>query len=98
MSMCGRVASCGSWAGDNGEARVGGQPPQELFPRLLRGLRAAGNPGSARGQESALQQRFDSLVEFLERGLAPDHLAVDEKGRGRVDLQDLVSELLVGGD
>src|ERR1700731_3950938 len=36
---------------------------------------------------SALQQRFDSLVEFLERGLALDHLAVDEEGRRRIDLQ-----------
>src|SRR5258707_12162376 len=85
-------------AGDNGEAGAGGQPRQGLFPRLLRGLRAAGNAGSARAQESALQQRFDPLVEFLERGLAPDHLTVDEKGRRRVDLQDLVGELLVGGD
>jgi len=25
-------------AGDNGEAGAGGQPPQGLFPRLLRGL------------------------------------------------------------
>src|ERR1700674_697407 len=46
---------------------------------------------------SALQQRFDSLVEFLERGLALDHLAVDEEGRRRSDLQHFAGEFLIGG-
>src|SRR5215213_6966975 len=50
------------------------------------------------GCESALQQRFDLLVEFLERGRALDHLAVDEESRRRVDLQHLAGKLLVGGD
>jgi hypothetical protein len=31
--------------GDNGEAGAGGQPPQRLFPRLLRGLWGDMNPG-----------------------------------------------------
>jgi hypothetical protein len=36
--------------------------------------------------ESALQQRFYPLVEFVERGHACDHLAIDEKGRRPLDL------------
>ena len=47
---------------------------------------------------SALQQRIDLLGEVFERDLALDHLAIDEEGRRRIDLQDLVGELLVGGD
>src|SRR3954447_18958075 len=41
--------------------------------------------------ESALQQRLDPLVELLERGRALDHLAVDEEGGSRADLQHLMS-------
>src|SRR5258706_7018575 len=68
-----------------------------LFPRLLEGLRDCMNPpcGDAK---SALQERLDLLVKFLERGLALDHLAIDEKSRRRVDLQHVAGELLVGGN
>src|ERR1700677_721633 len=50
----------------------------------------------SRANRSALQQRFDSLVEFLERGLALDHLAIDEEGRRRIDLQHFAGVLLIG--
>src|SRR5229473_8556827 len=98
MSVCGRVASCGSWQATMARPRPEGNRRRGFSQGFCRGYGAVGNPGSAGAQESALQQRFDPLVEFLERGLAPDHLAVDEKGRRRVDLQHLVGELLVGGD
>src|SRR3979409_1584115 len=48
--------------------------------------------------QSALEKRLDALVKFLERGLALDLLAIDEKGRRRIDLQHLAGVLLVGGD
>src|SRR5258707_9585716 len=70
---------------------------QGFFPRLLRGLSGYLNP-ACRYVKSALEQRLDLLVEFLERGLALDHLAIDEKGRCRVDLQHLAGEFLIGGD
>src|SRR3982074_1332793 len=57
-----------------------------FFPRLLQGLCGAYEFQPARTQESALEQRFDSLVEFLKRGFALDLLAIDEKGRGRINL------------
>src|SRR5216684_8316721 len=91
---------------DNGEAGAGGQPSPEAFPKgfiegFIEGfVELIGSYESRPGgdKESALQQRFDLLVEFLERGLALDHIAIDEKGRRRVDLQHLVGEFLVGGD
>src|ERR1700755_1006107 len=43
----------------------------------------------SRGAWSALQQRIDSLLELLERGLALDLLAIDEEGRRRIHLQHL---------
>src|SRR5713101_10118956 len=98
MSVCGRVASCGSWEATMARPRPEGNRRRGFSQGFCRGYGAVGNPGSAGAQESALQQRFDPLVEFLERGLAPDHLAVDEKGRRRADLQHLVGEFLVGGD
>src|SRR5258707_4848579 len=69
---------------------------QGFFPRLLRGLSGYLNPVCLL-VKSALEQRLDLLVEFLERGLALDHLAIDEKGRCRVDLQHLAGEFLIGG-
>ena len=65
-------------------ARAGpeGNGPKGLFPSLLRGLWTQVNPVD----ESVFQQGFDALVEFLEGGLADDHVAVDEKGRGPREL------------
>src|SRR5436305_11847040 len=52
--------------------------------------RRAARCAASGARESALQQRLDPLLELLERGRASDHLAVDEEGRGRADLQHLV--------
>src|SRR3954454_23030216 len=49
-------------------------------------------------RESALQQRFDSLVEYIERGVALDPLAVDEEAGRRIHLQHLAGVFLVGDD
>jgi hypothetical protein len=35
MSVCGRVAPCGSYERDNGEAGAGGQPPRRAFPKAF---------------------------------------------------------------
>src|SRR4051794_11405567 len=48
--------------------------------------------------ESALQQRFDSLVEHIETRIACDLLAVDEEGRRRIDLQHVAGVFLIGRD
>src|SRR5579872_6147650 len=45
-----------------------------------------------------LEQRLDPLVEFLKRGFAFDLLAVDEKGRRRIDFQNVGCVFLVGDD
>ena len=45
-----------------------------------------------------LQKRFYLLVQFLERHGAFESLAIDEEGRRRIDLQDLVGEFLIGGE
>src|ERR1700687_1049448 len=81
-----------------------------LFQRLLQGLcegrRAVGtafppvvpaNAGTTRREatQSALQQRRDALGKLLERGLALEHLAIDEEGRCRIDLQNFVGVSLV---
>src|SRR5229473_3167822 len=63
----------------------------------IEGLRDYTNP-ARQGAESALQERLDLLIEFLERGLALDHLAVDEEGRRGIDLQHFAGVLLIGGD
>src|SRR6266404_8050822 len=44
-----------------------------------------------------LQQRFDPVFQFLERHRAFESLAIDEKGRRRIDLLHLEGESLVGG-
>src|ERR1700730_17084621 len=111
MSVFGRVAAYGSDGRDNGEAAAAGQPARSAFPKAFAGLTKAfagltkafagltGHTNPARqGAESALQERLDLLIEFLERGLALDHLAVDEEGRCRIDLQHFAGELLIGGD
>src|SRR5437764_9045948 len=98
MSVCGRVAFCGSYGRDNGEAGTGGQPARGAFPKgfvsLLLGLRAP----TKSVDESAFQQRFNALVEFLEARFADDHLTADEKGRGPLDLQHVLGKLLAGTD
>src|ERR1700730_10459213 len=53
---------------------------------------------ASRDPESALQQRIDSLLELLERGLALDLLAIDEEGRRRIHLQHLACVFLVGDE
>jgi len=45
-----------------------------------------------------LQKRFYLLVQFLERHGAFESLAIDEEGRRRIDLQDLVGKFLIGGE
>ena len=87
-------------ARDNGEAGAEGQRPEQAFPKgfigvlpsLLRGLRDRINPVC----ESGFQQGFDPLVECLEGSAAHNHLAIDEEGRGAVDLEHVDGELPVG--
>jgi len=98
MSVCGRVAFRRLLPRDNGEAGAGGQPPRRLFPRLLRGLCGADRAQAAVAQGSAFRQRLDLPVEFLERRLAHDRLAIDEKGRGSPDLERLDGELAARSD
>src|SRR5260221_6673706 len=99
MSVCGgEPAFCGSDGRDNGEAGAGGQPARRAFPKAFVGLTGLVESALAGPEESALQQRLDLLVKFLERSLALDHLAIDEKGWRRVDLQHVAGEFLVGGD
>ena len=78
---------------DNGEAGAEGQRDGGLFPsllsRFLQGLRARMNPVC----ESGFQQGFDAPVERLEGDFAHDHLAIDEKGRGALNLQHVDGEL-----
>src|SRR5258708_35952616 len=66
------------------------------------GARISTSPRKERGEAtkrpSALQQRRDTLRKFLERGFALEHLAVDEEGRGRIDLQNFAGVFLVGRD
>src|ERR1700756_5338075 len=47
---------------------------------------------------SALQQWIDPLLEFRDRRLAPDLLAVDEEGRCRVHFQHFRRVFLIGCD
>src|SRR5665647_2221064 len=136
MSVCRRVAFCGSYGRDNGEAGAEGQPPRRAFPKAFVWLMAAlrnsiasvrprqgGDPlplsvlgveggchaartrgrgvqvgalaATTRGSDrSALLQRLDLLVEFLERGLALDLLAIDEERRRRIDLQHIIGVFL----
>src|SRR6187549_3890711 len=98
MSVCGRVAFCGSyaprqWRG-RGRRATGEGGFSQAFCRGFRG--ACGAESIRRGNQvfnsdlmaavhriaprdelkSALQQRLDPLVEFLEPGSALDHLAI----------------------
>src|ERR1035437_1505081 len=95
MSVCGRVAFCGSHGVTMARPGPGGNRRGRLFPRLLRGLCEVYASRPAGTQESGLQQRFDPLVECLERRCALKHLAVDEKGRRAIDLQHLDGKLPV---
>src|SRR5438045_9731159 len=102
MSVCRRVAYAALMGRDNGGAGAEGQPPQAAFPKGFMEPFAALTPPSesnASGAlESAFQQGLYALVEFLKRLFALDHLAINEKGRRRTDLQHLGRELLIGGD
>src|ERR1700730_19051744 len=96
MSVCGGSPRfAGSVGRDNGEAGASGQPAGRAFPKAFAGLTGLVESALAAPEESALQQWLDLLVKFLERGLALDHLAIDEKGRCRVDLQYVAGEFLV---
>jgi hypothetical protein len=75
-----------------------GNRPGRLFPRLLRrllrpfmepfaGVIGANESRPTKSEASALQQRLDLVIELLERGFAHDRLAIDEKGRGSLNLQ-----------
>src|SRR5882762_6373077 len=105
MSVCGRVAICGSdgrqWRGRGRRATAAPGFSQGIYKGFIvsfAGVTPWCEYRPAGTRESAFQQRFDLLVEFLERGLAPDHVAIDEEGRRRTDLQHLGGEFLVGGD
>src|SRR6202790_2428934 len=98
MSVCGRVASCGSHGRRQWRGRRRRATAAAAFPKAFAGVMGRYEPRFAGAQESALQQRFDPLVEFLERSPALDLLAIDEKGRRRVDLQHIAGVLLIGGD
>src|SRR3954471_23404798 len=84
-----------------GPARKGNRR-RRLFPKVLWSPFAALTPPSesnaSGASESAFQQGLYALVEFLKRLFALDHLAINEKGRRRTDLQHLGCELLIGGD
>src|ERR1700676_235203 len=69
-------------------------------PRCWHRISASGPVGTTRREamRSALQQRRDALGKLLERGLALEHLAIDEEGRCRIDLQNFVGVFLVGCD
>ena len=85
-------------------ARAGpqGNGPRRLFPRVLWGFYPVfcWTYAIARisGRESTFQQRVDTTSEFLEGGFTDDFVAVDEKGRRALDLQDVLGELLAGAD
>src|SRR4051795_5072335 len=102
MSVCRRVAYAALMGRDNGRGGAAGQPPRAAFPKRFvesfAGLTAPNESNASGGLESALQQGFDALFEFLEALFALDHLAVDEKGRRRIHLQHLGGEFLVGRD
>ena len=71
--------------------------PATACGRLVRWLFAAIlQRNRIEGDNSVLQQLFDSLVELFERDCAFDPLAIDEEGRRRIDLQHLVGELFIG--
>src|ERR1700758_4077580 len=70
-----------------------------LLSNRLHGIgRKSPVPVCFAGTRSTLQQRINPLLEFLERGLALDLLAVDEEGRRRVHLQHLTGIFLVGDE
>src|ERR1700743_3829142 len=67
--------------------------------KARRVINTAGSPGPAMNDgRSALQQRFDLGVEYVERRFALDDVAVDEEGRRGVHLQNVGGVFLVGGD
>src|SRR3979411_1796247 len=93
MSVWGRVASCDSHGPQQWRGRGRRATAAPGFSQgFCRGYGGVWTPVS-RDARSALQQRFDLLVEFLERGFALDHLAIDEKGRRRVHFQNLSGAL-----
>src|SRR5438876_5801052 len=98
MSVWGVSRLCASRDATMATPRPKGNRSRRLFPRdlsrLLLDLGERLNPGP----ESALQERLDLLVEFLERGFALDLLAVDKEGRRRINLEHLAGVFLVGGD
>src|SRR5579859_74315 len=83
-------------------ARLSSNAATRFCPFLERGFARNPNAGEAfescAGRSASLQKRVDLLLEFLNRRLALDLLAVDEEGRRRVHLQYVAGVFLVGGD
>src|SRR3982750_4062114 len=77
---------------------VGGKGGGGAFPKAFAGLTGAAYLRREELAQSALQQRFDPLVEFGKGCLAFDLLAIEEKGRRRINLQHLAGVFLVGRD
>src|SRR3954470_5160167 len=88
---------CGAWAARN--PNQAGGPNIAGRAALLDGNKACAvqRPGRCSGT-SALEKRVDLLLEFLDRGLALDLLAIDEEGRRRIHFKNLAGVFLVGGD
>src|SRR5882757_6273541 len=102
MSVCGRTALAALIAQTMARPGPEGNGPRRLFPRVLQGFCPVfcWTYGIARisGRESAFQQRVDTPSEFLEGGFTHDFVAVDEKGRRALDLQDVLGIFLTGAD
>src|SRR5712671_4846934 len=105
MSVCRRVAYAPRWvatmAGPGREGNRDRRLSQSFcrgFVESFAGLTARSESTASGASESAFQQGFDALVEFLEALFALDHLAIDEKGRRRIHLQHFGGELLIGRD
>src|SRR6266480_211245 len=98
MSVCGPVAFCDSHGPRQWRGGGRGATAAPGFSQGFCGVYGILCIRACRNAWSALQERLDLLVEFLERGLALDLLAIDERGRRRIDLQHLTGEFLIGGD
>src|SRR5712675_1120049 len=96
-----RLDGSRQWRGRGGRATAAGSFSQRFcrgFVESFAGLTVPNESDALGPSESAFQQGFNALVEFLEALFALDHLAIDEKGRRRIYFQDLGGELLIGGD
>src|SRR5258705_4467273 len=96
-----RLDGSRQWRGGGRRATAAGSFSQRFcrgFVESFAGLTVPNESNASGPSESAFQQGFNALVEFLEALFALDHLAIDEKGRRRIDLQHIGGELLIAGD